>query len=309
MPTGAAPFLARLERFDRVGSTNDIVRGWLAGDADEVCIAVADEQTAGRGREGRTWAAPAGAALLLSAGFRPTQLAPDRTWRLAAIVALAMAEAAEQAAGLEPGTIALKWPNDLVVATPGPDGANRAATDGANGAAGANGANGAAADRFAAADGAVTIRKVAGILGETEGLGTDDPRAVVGIGINVDWPAAAFPPELAGAMTSLREVGGRRPVDREALLDGFLDRLEARHAGLRTGAFDADEWAARQATTGRLVQLVSPDGSSELLRAVGVDGASGALLVEDPAVDSPTRRRAVLVGEITHLRIPSGGAV
>ena len=73
-----SPFLARQERFDVVGSTNDIVRDWLAGGVPEVCLAVADEQSAGRGREGRTWTAPRGQALLLSLGFRPTWLAPER---------------------------------------------------------------------------------------------------------------------------------------------------------------------------------------------------------------------------------------
>ena len=98
MPTGAPPFLAHLERFERVGSTNDVVRDWLAAGIEEVAIAVADEQSAGRGRGGRTWTAPPGAALLVSAGFRPGYLPPDRAWRLAAIVALAMADAAEDAA-------------------------------------------------------------------------------------------------------------------------------------------------------------------------------------------------------------------
>ena len=57
------------------------------------------------------------------------------------------------------------------------------------------------------------IRKVAGVLGETEGLGTADPRVVVGLGINADWRAADFPPELADSMTSLREASHGRPVD------------------------------------------------------------------------------------------------
>ena len=91
----ASSFLARRERFASVGSTNDVVRAWLAEGVPEVCLAVADEQTAGRGRDGRTWTAPPGAGLLLSVGFRPTWLDPERTWRLAAIVALAMADAAE----------------------------------------------------------------------------------------------------------------------------------------------------------------------------------------------------------------------
>src|SRR5207344_2593285 len=93
-------FLARSERFEVVGSTNDVVHSWLADGTPEVCLAVAGEQTAGRGREGRAWLAPHGAALLLSVGFRPTWLAPDSAWRLAAIVSLAMADAAEASVGL-----------------------------------------------------------------------------------------------------------------------------------------------------------------------------------------------------------------
>jgi BirA family biotin operon repressor/biotin-[acetyl-CoA-carboxylase] ligase len=88
-------FLSRTERYRSVGSTNDVVRGWLAAGVPEVCLAVASEQTAGRGRLGRTWTAPAGAALLCSLGFRPTWLAAERSWRIPATAALAMCDAAE----------------------------------------------------------------------------------------------------------------------------------------------------------------------------------------------------------------------
>ena len=277
MPTGAPPFLARLGRLGRVASTNDIVRQWLADGIDEVAIAVANEQTAGRGREGRTWSAPPGSGLLLSAGFRPTYLPPERAWRLAASVAMAMAEAAEETAGLRAGTIHLKWPNDLVIASDG-------------------------------ADGAFEVRKLAGLLGETEGLGTDDPRAILGIGVNVDWPADAFPPELAASMTSLREIAGA-PVDRERLLTSFMGRLEGRVRTLHEGGFDAAGWADRQVTTGRLVRLEGAGERHELVRAAGVDTASGALLVEALDPDGDGRPRPVLAGEITHLRLPSAAAV
>lgn len=296
MLTGAPPFLARLERFERVGSTNDVVREWLASGIDEVAVAVADEQTEGRGREGRIWTAPAGAALLVSLGFRPAYLAPDRAWRLAAIVALAMADAAEDVAGLPTGTIRLKWPNDLVIVTAGPGASLVAADPGAS----------EARERLAAP---LDIRKLAGILGETEGLGTGEPRAVVGIGVNADWPAAAFPAELAASMTSLRDASGGRPIDREALLDGFLGRLETRLEALRGGRFDVAGWAERQVTTGRLVRLESPGGSGTMVRATGVDGASGALLVEELDRAGGGAERAVLAGEITHLRLASAGSV
>ena len=259
------PFLARQERFAVVGSTNDVVRGWLADGVPEVCHAVADEQTAGRGREGRTWSAPAGRALLLSLGFRPAWLAPDRVWRLAAVTSLAMADAAEDVVGLADGSIRLKWPNDLVVEEDG------------------------------------AIRKVAGVLGETDGLGGDDPRAIIGIGINADWPMSEFPSDLAGAMTSLREASGGRSIDPAHLLAAFLTRLEPRVEALRDGRFDEADWVDRQLTTGRLVRLVGHDGTEETVRAVRSDPVSGALVVEDPR--TPIGERAVVSGEIRHVRI------
>jgi BirA family biotin operon repressor/biotin-[acetyl-CoA-carboxylase] ligase len=260
-------FLSRREAFGRVASTNDVVRAWLSAGTPEVCLATTDEQTAGRGRAGRTWSAPSGAALLLSLGFRPGWLAADRVWRLAAVASLAMADAAESVVGLPGGTIRLKWPNDLVIETD-----------------------------------AAGPRKVAGVLGETEGLGTPDPQAVIGLGINVDWPAVAFPPELAGVMTSLRDAAGDRPVDREALLTSFVARLEEAIAALRDGRFAAAAWEARQLTTGRWIRLEQPD-RSELVRALGVDPASGALLVESPAAPGTPTHRPVFAGEVSHVRL------
>lgn len=250
-------FISRQQRFDVVGSTNDVVRGWLAAGTPEICLAVADGQSAGRGRDGRTWTAPAGAALLLSLGFRPIWLRPDHLWRLAAVASLAMAEASEEIARLPAGTIALKWPNDLVVE--GPEG----------------------------------LRKLAGVLGETDGIGTDDPRAVIGIGMNGDWPRDDFPLDLADSMTSLAELASG-PVDHEALLDTFLDRLGPRVDDLRHGQFDGPGWSERQVTTDRDIDLVAADGSRATATATGVDVDTGALLVDG---------RSVFVGEIAHVRL------
>jgi biotin-(acetyl-CoA carboxylase) ligase len=156
-------------------------------------------------------------------------------------------------------------------------------------------------------DAPLDVRKLAGVLGETDGLGTPDPRVVVGIGVNGDWPAADFPPELAGpnGMTSLREASGGRPIDRDRLLDAFLGRLEARVEALRGDRFDVAAWVGRQATTGYDVALSRPDGSVETRRAVGVDATSGALIVADPEVAGG--ERPVLTGEIVHLRLAGGG--
>jgi BirA family transcriptional regulator, biotin operon repressor / biotin---[acetyl-CoA-carboxylase] ligase len=281
------PFLARQEHFAVVGSTNDIVRGWLAAGEPEVCLAVADEQSAGRGREGRTWSAPAGGALLLSLGFRPTWLAPDRVWRLAAATSLAMADAAEAVAGLADRSIRLKWPNDLVLessdvwleeASPSPS-----TSEGSGSAR------------------RLELHKLAGVLGETDGLGGDDPRAVIGIGINADWPAAEFPPELADTMTSVHEASGGRSIETTHLLEAFLGRLEIGIEALRAGRFDAADWLDRQLTIDRRIRLVGHDGNEEIVRALRADPESGALIVADERAASG--ERAVVSGEIRHVRL------
>jgi len=262
------PFFARQEHFATTTSTNDVVAGWLADGEPEVLLATADEQTEGRGRDGRSWQAKPGDALLLSLGFRPTWLAPDRVWQLAAVTALAMADAAEEVAGLADGAVRLKWPNDLVVEL------ERLVTD----------------ER--------RIAKLAGVLGETSGLGSGDPLAVVGIGVNADWRREDFPIDLADTMTSLRDASGGRPIDRVQLLDGFLGRLEMRVEGLRMGHFALSDWQERQITTGRDVDLLQPDGRRRAVRAVGVDGHSGGLVVDDDGRD-----RIIHSGEIVHVRL------
>jgi BirA family transcriptional regulator, biotin operon repressor / biotin---[acetyl-CoA-carboxylase] ligase len=262
----ARAFLSRQERFRSVASTNDVVRAWLSEGTPEVCLAVADEQTAGRGRLGRSWLAPSGAALPLSLGFRPTYVEADRLWRLSAVVALAMADAAEEVAGLPIGTLKLKWPNDIVVD----------------------------AERVGRG-----IEKLAGVLGESEAAGGRDVEAVVGIGINVDWPRETFPAELRDTMTSLGELSHGRPVDSGELLEAFLERLEPRVLALRESYFDVAGWHARQITTGRRVRVETSPGTSLPGLAVGVDGATGALIIE---ADDGTESE-VLAGEVTHVSL------
>jgi biotin-(acetyl-CoA carboxylase) ligase len=144
------------------------------------------------------------------------------------------------------------------------------------------------------------------MLGESQGLGSDDPRVVVGIGINGDWAAADFPPELAATMTSLREASAGRPIDATELLDAFTERVEVRIEALRAGVFDVSGWTERQATTGRLVTLVEDAVTGGApVRALGVDARSGALVVEAPAADAHDEpgERLVHAGEVTRVRL------
>ncbi|HEY5520572.1 MAG TPA: biotin--[acetyl-CoA-carboxylase] ligase [Candidatus Limnocylindrales bacterium] len=256
-------FPARLERFRAVDSTQRVVREWLEQGVPEVAVAVAGYQTAGRGRNGREWVAPPGAALLLSVGFRPRHLAPLHAWRLAAVVALAMRDAAEAVAGLKDGTLWLKWPNDIV------------------------------AD---AADGG--LRKVCGVLGESVAGGERVESAVVGIGVNTDWKMVDFPWAIAPTMTSLRELSGKRPIDNDQLLEAFIDRLEPRYEALLADRFDAGGWSAAQRTTDRTV--VVETGSGEVTgRGAGVDPDTGALLVQSE--HGPLER--VDSGEVIRCRV------
>ena len=148
------------------------------------------------------------------------------------------------------------------------------------------------------------MRKLCGVLGETIGLGTDDPRVIIGLGINGDWAEADFAADLAGSMTSLRVASNGRPIELADLFAAFIDRVEARAIALRAGHFDVADWTARQLTSGRPVRLDLPDGTSLQTRALGVDTGSGGLVIEDS--EAPAGERTILTGEIKHLRLPVG---
>lgn len=102
----------RVHRFARIDSTNRWLLDRARAGAPERTVAVADHQSAGRGRLGRTWEALPGSSLLVSVLLRPTA-GPDLLGRSTMAVGLALTDALFSVAGLEAG---LKWPNDLVVA-------------------------------------------------------------------------------------------------------------------------------------------------------------------------------------------------
>jgi BirA family biotin operon repressor/biotin-[acetyl-CoA-carboxylase] ligase len=96
-----------------VGSTNDELKRLAEAGAPEGTLAIADEQTAGRGRlRGRTWVALPGSSLLMSLLFRPDWLAPAQAQQITMLCALAAADAVVEIAGTRPS---LKWPNDLLL--------------------------------------------------------------------------------------------------------------------------------------------------------------------------------------------------
>jgi BirA family biotin operon repressor/biotin-[acetyl-CoA-carboxylase] ligase len=97
--------------FAELDSTNRYLLDEARAGAPEGVVAVAEHQTAGRGRLGRTWSAPAGASLLVSVLLRP-ELAPADAALVTVATSLAIRDAVGAVAGVAAG---VKWPNDLVV--------------------------------------------------------------------------------------------------------------------------------------------------------------------------------------------------
>jgi BirA family biotin operon repressor/biotin-[acetyl-CoA-carboxylase] ligase len=92
-------------------STQHVALDLAAAGAAEGAVVLADRQSAGHGRRGRPWFAPAGTALLVSVVLRPP-LPPARWPALALAAACAVAEGVAESTGLAPR---LRWPNDVLL--------------------------------------------------------------------------------------------------------------------------------------------------------------------------------------------------
>ncbi|MGB2746310.1 MAG: biotin--[acetyl-CoA-carboxylase] ligase [Candidatus Microthrix parvicella] len=267
---------------ERCDSTNTLVRAMVAdlpATAAPRVVAIADEQTAGRGRLDRRWEARPGSALMLSVAHE----APGRPELLSALplaMGLAALEAIGEVTGVEPR---LKWPNDVVVDAPG--------------------------QRWL---------KLGGILGESfddprgpaaaassvttssaTSSGTTGRVAVLGIGINTGWesPRSDLP-----EATSLNLLIGRT-VDRRALAHELLVRYQRWWRRLLVGDGAAFQAALheRSATLGQRVRVELP--TSVLVGTAKSITAGGALVVND---DQGVRNE-VTVGDVVHLRAAEGG--
>jgi BirA family biotin operon repressor/biotin-[acetyl-CoA-carboxylase] ligase len=105
--TGTGALGGPLVHLDETGSTNDHARELALGGAPHGTAVLAEHQTAGRGRQGRTWTAPPGRALTLSVLARLPQAQMEL---LPLAVALAVCDACEAAADVR---CEIKWPNDV----------------------------------------------------------------------------------------------------------------------------------------------------------------------------------------------------
>ena len=97
---------------ERTGSTNADLMARARAGAPEGLVLAAEEQTAGRGRMGRSWLSPPRAALTFSVLVRPAGVPPARRGWLPLLAGVATATAVRQVSGLD---ALLKWPNDVLL--------------------------------------------------------------------------------------------------------------------------------------------------------------------------------------------------
>lgn len=97
--------------YEELGSTNVQAKLEAESGAEEGTLVVADMQTAGRGRRGRSWSSPAGVNVYFTLVLRPGY-SPDKASRVTLLMALAVAEGISASCGVKAG---IKWPNDVVV--------------------------------------------------------------------------------------------------------------------------------------------------------------------------------------------------
>lgn len=96
--------------YDETGSTNDDVKKLLEDGARHGVLVLADAQTAGKGRRGRSWVAEPGQTIAMSLGIRP-DFSVEKASMLTLVMALAVREAILHVTGL---SCEIKWPNDIV---------------------------------------------------------------------------------------------------------------------------------------------------------------------------------------------------
>jgi BirA family biotin operon repressor/biotin-[acetyl-CoA-carboxylase] ligase len=104
--------LGGIRYFSSTGSTNDQAARWIEEGARDLALVVADQQTAGRGRMGRSWHTPPEAALAFSLVLFPEQDDPYVLPRHTALGALAVGDALQSLYGLRSK---IKWPNDVLL--------------------------------------------------------------------------------------------------------------------------------------------------------------------------------------------------
>jgi BirA family biotin operon repressor/biotin-[acetyl-CoA-carboxylase] ligase len=144
----------------------------------------------------------------------------------------------------------------------------------------------------------ISGKKVGGILTETVFDRKQIDFAILGIGINVNTSAEAFPAPFREQATSLSLSLGK-PVSRIALLQNLLFNFEHYYRLFSEGDFVSiiQSWSALDSTLGRKVEVSLPN--SRLLGVAEAVEPDGALLVRDKT----NRVHRIVAGDVVHCRL------
>lgn len=279
--TPPQPF-TRLHEVARVDSTTTLLTELVSADPagwPHLSAVLARHQSAGRGRGGRGWHTPPQGALTASLVLRPDVDRHHWGW-VPLIGALAVVRALDGQAPADGPPVALKWPNDVLLA---PAGAGLLPGWG-------------------------KWRKVAGLLatalpgdaapGQAHRESAAGAALALGIGVNIAQRSEDLPVPWA---TSLAAAGMPAVPARELLLaiGGQLAaavRQWQRHGGDAEAAGIAEAVRARCATLGQHVRVDLPGGGVLTGQARGI-AADGRLLLA-----TADGERAVSAGDVSHLR-------
>lgn len=255
----------RIELYDRIGSTNREAFALAQAEVEHGTVVLADSQTDGRGRLSRQWYSPPGINLYCSIVIRKA-MGADRlsqwlSW-LPLIAALAAAEAIETVAA---ATVALKWPNDLLMAE----------------------------------------RKVGGILCESGTAARSGPFQVIGIGLNVNGDRNDFPQDLRELATTISQETGRPINRNRLLaqflteLEICVEEFEGRGSERVAHAYQR-----RCSTIGKIVKATLTDGKEFVgfAEAIGRDGSLTIVQRPLPEDGRPPEIQHLRVADIVHLR-------
>ena len=210
-------------------------------------LIIAEEQTLGRGRRGRSWNSPKGTGIWMSLLLQPkeisiqsekTVLSAKKASMLTLVTALSVAEAISEETGLE---AFIKWPNDIVI----------------------------------------NSRKVCGILTEMSADNDGIHYVVIGIGINVN--TREFPEEIREIATSLWLEQRKAGIDRASLVAAILGKLELYFEQFLEAEdlrFLLEEYNKKLVNSGKKVKVLGCDGQEENSGTAKGINKEGALLVE-----------------------------
>jgi BirA family transcriptional regulator, biotin operon repressor / biotin---[acetyl-CoA-carboxylase] ligase len=228
----------------------------------------ADFQSAGRGQRGRTWRAGRGDSVLLSVAWAFPKA--QRIDGLSLAVGVAVCEAID-ALQCGSGRPLLKWPNDLLLATPSSS----------------------------------SLGKLGGILIETMSIDNDQRIAVIGMGVNVVTPETTStvsashvdPTQELSTAALLSMASNSAEAIRERLIERLLITLSASLQQFRDHGFSAfrERWWQRRAFAEEPVQVLAPDGTTLHGRIAGLT-EHGALVIDG------VRGRHTLVSGTVSLR-------